>query len=134
MQLRFGRSHFDFLAECFVLPGERGLLEERMEEEPGSWWIVKPPGGPFTQIHLIKWVPGKNNGAGIYLISSPSEAPRSEEEVCHDIFRLCLILPITVPMALSAIFQSIHPFISSCRCWCSATSLARPLSMAASLT
>merc|ERR550532_3841256 len=38
-----------------------------MEREPGSYWIVKPP--------------GKNNGSGIFVINNPDDIPDTEESV-----------------------------------------------------
>ena len=40
---------------------------ERMTREPGSLWIVKPP--------------GKNNGAGIFVIDSPEDVPDTNESI-----------------------------------------------------
>ena len=62
MQSKHGRNHFNFLSESFTLPKEREGLREKMLNEPGSLWIVKPP--------------GKNNGSGIYVINHPDEIPQ----------------------------------------------------------
>ena len=63
MQSKHGRHHFNFLSESFTLPREREDLIEKMLSEPGSLWIVKPP--------------GKNNGSGIYVINHPDEIPKT---------------------------------------------------------
>ena len=63
MQSKHGRHHFNFLSESFTLPREREDLREKMLSEPGSLWIVKPP--------------GKNNGSGIYVINHPDEIPKT---------------------------------------------------------
>ena len=63
MQSKHGRNHFNFLSESFTLPKEREALREKMWNEPGSLWIVKPP--------------GKNNGSGIYVINDPGEIPKT---------------------------------------------------------
>ena len=39
-----------------------------MKEEPGTLWIVKPP--------------GKNNGSGIHVINKVDEIPTTEEDIC----------------------------------------------------
>ena len=44
MQQKYGRQHFDFLSDSFTIPEQRDSLVEAMEREPGSYWIVKPPG------------------------------------------------------------------------------------------
>ena len=44
MQQKYGRQHFDFLSDSFTIPEQREMLKEAMEREPGSYWIVKPPG------------------------------------------------------------------------------------------
>ena len=44
MQQKYGRQHFDFLSDSFTIPEQRDSLAEAMEREPGSYWIVKPPG------------------------------------------------------------------------------------------
>ena len=41
---KFGRSHFDFLADCLIVPQQKEELARRMVGEPQDWWIVKPPG------------------------------------------------------------------------------------------
>ena len=61
MQTKHGHDDFNFLSESFTLPREREELKEKMLSEPGSLWIVKPP--------------GKNNGAGIFVINDVEEIP-----------------------------------------------------------
>jgi len=67
MQQKYGRQHFDFLSDSFTIPEQREMLKEAMEKEPGSYWIVKPP--------------GKNNGSGIFVINNPDNIPDTEESV-----------------------------------------------------
>ena len=69
MQSKHGQDEFNFLSESYTLPREREALKEKMLVEPGSLWIVKPP--------------GKNNGSGIFLINDPEEIPvtSSDESV-----------------------------------------------------
>jgi hypothetical protein len=50
------------------LPKDRQELEDRMRSEPGTLWIVKPP--------------GKNNGSGIHVINHVDEIPKTEEDIC----------------------------------------------------
>ena len=56
MQNKYGKEQFGFLSDSYTIPKEKGALVERMESEPGSFWIVKPP--------------GKNNGDGIFVIEN----------------------------------------------------------------
>ena len=87
MQQKYGRQHFDFLSDSFTIPEQREKLIEEMEREPGSYWIVKPPGE--THIHLtlkqeakfVSNIQGKNNGSGIFVINNPEEIPDTEESV-----------------------------------------------------
>ena len=52
MQQKYGRQHFDFLSDSFTIPEQREMLKEAMEREPGSYWIVKPPGNiPGEHFH-----------------------------------------------------------------------------------
>ena len=52
MQQKYGRQHFDFLSDSFTIPEQREMLKEAMEKEPGSYWIVKPPGNiPGEHFH-----------------------------------------------------------------------------------
>ena len=44
MQQKYGNQHFNFLSDSFIIPEEKQALVEKMEQEPGSMWIVKPPG------------------------------------------------------------------------------------------
>ena len=44
MLVKFGRSHFDFLTECVMLPAQKMELVIKIAQDPKSWWIVKPPG------------------------------------------------------------------------------------------
>ena len=67
MRSKHGRQHFDFLSDSFTIPEERSALIETMTREPGSLWIVKPP--------------GKNNGSGIFVIDNPDEVPDTSESV-----------------------------------------------------
>jgi hypothetical protein len=87
-----------------------------MAEEPGSWWIVKPPGEQLR-----------------------TDTSSRKEQRCRD-------LPDLFPLGgspvrgggispySSAPCQSTPPPMSPCRSWSSATSPARPLSVAASST
>ena len=68
MLLKFGSTHFNFLSESMNLPSDRSELENKMESEPGSLWIVKPP--------------GKNNGSGIHVINQVGEIPNTDEDIC----------------------------------------------------
>ena len=67
MRTKYGRQHFDFLSDSFIIPEERDALIERMTHEPGSLWIVKPP--------------GKNNGSGIFVIDNPGDVPDTNESI-----------------------------------------------------
>ena len=67
MRTKYGRQHFDFLSDSFIIPEERDALIERMTVEPGSLWIVKPP--------------GKNNGSGIFVIANPEDVPDTSESI-----------------------------------------------------
>lgn len=42
MQTIYGRRHFDFVPQTFVLPQELHLLTEAAEKDPDKYWIVKP--------------------------------------------------------------------------------------------
>lgn len=68
MLVKHGRDHFNFLSETMNLPTDRQELEDKMRSEPGSLWIVKPP--------------GKNNGSGIHVINHVDEIPKTEEDIC----------------------------------------------------
>jgi len=68
MRLKYGEEHFNFLSESMNLPKDRCDLEKKMKEEPGTLWIVKPP--------------GKNNGSGIHVINKVDEIPTTEEDIC----------------------------------------------------
>ena len=69
MQSKHGQYDVNVPSESYTLPREREALKEKMSAEPGSLWIVKPP--------------GKNNGSGIFLINDPEEIPvtSSDESV-----------------------------------------------------
>jgi len=67
MQQKYGNQHFNFLSDSFIIPEEKQALVEKMEQEPGSMWIVKPP--------------GKNNGSGIFVIDNPEDIPNTDESV-----------------------------------------------------
>jgi len=68
MLVKHGPEHFNFLSESMNLPRDRKELEDKMRAEPGSLWIVKPP--------------GKNNGSGIHVINHVDEIPETEEDIC----------------------------------------------------
>ena len=65
MQNKYGKEHFGFLSDSYTIPKEKEALVERMQSEPGSFWIVKPP--------------GKNNGDGIFVIDDPCDIPETDE-------------------------------------------------------
>ena len=85
MQQKYGRQHFEFLSDSFTIPEQREKLMEEMEREPGSYWIVKPPGEIHIHLPLkpeAKFcVQGKNNGSGIFVINKPEDIPDTEESV-----------------------------------------------------
>ena len=54
MQQKYGNQHFNFLSDSFIIPEEKQALIEKMEQEPGSMWIVKPP-GKWLRFQSMTW-------------------------------------------------------------------------------
>ena len=63
----FPGTKFDFLPESYILPNEYTFLKDRMDKNPGQFWIVKPV--------------ASSQGRGIFLTKNISEIPTNHQTI-----------------------------------------------------
>ena len=68
MREKHGSLGWSFMEKTFILPAEREILQEEMEEDPENFWIVKPP--------------DMSCGQGIHLINDIRNIPETKTSLC----------------------------------------------------